>query len=261
MKKTLAILSFIFLLSSCSFGTFVGNRYHTMYELFPDTKTREVIYAALENNEVKLQKLLDSGADINGKGKQDITPIFIAVYENNIKAFELLLKHGASYYVKISGFQSLAYTCLFTQSNEFLRKLFEYGYDVNTTIYAQRLIYNAILTSKIDKVSLVLQQKPDLNYAKEGHDNPVWYAINHGDYKIVLLLLQNGSKALEKDNEIRKVILNALRKSAAIKNGWNIEDFIEVIQYIRFKYPELDISDIENNAQKALELKSQRVEK
>jgi len=258
MKKTLVFITIIFLLSSCIFGTFVGNSYHTMYELFPDTKTRAVVYAALENNESKLQKLLESGSDINGKGKQDITPIFIAVYENNIKAFELLLKHGASYYVQISRFESLVYACLFTQDSEFLRKLFEYGYDVNTTIYAQRLIYDAILTSKIEKVSIVLQQKPDLDYAKDGFHNPVWYAIINGDYNIVLLLLQNGSKALGKNNEIQKVILNALSECSAIKNGWNIEDFIELIQYIRFKYPELDISDIEINAQKALELKKQK---
>lgn len=52
-------------------------------------------YAVIRNNKWAAEKLLELGADVNIKSKNNETPLFIAVTFENIEMVEILLRHGA----------------------------------------------------------------------------------------------------------------------------------------------------------------------
>ena len=54
-----------------------------------------ICQAASDNDLPALQRSLDQGADVNGIGQDDNTPLIRAVFKNHLEAARWLLDHGA----------------------------------------------------------------------------------------------------------------------------------------------------------------------
>ena len=111
------------------------DRTGSRYEVYKKDINRGVppIFAAIQNNlNDELQELLDEGADIELKNKFGTTPLGFAMYHNDDKLVETLLKHGANSNV-IDGnglYTPLSEACV-TNKISTARLLLNYGADVN----------------------------------------------------------------------------------------------------------------------------------
>ena len=111
------------------------DRTGSRYEVYKKDINRGVppIFAAIQNNlNDKLQELLDEGANVELKNKFGTTPLGFAMYHNDDKLVETLLKHGANSNV-IDGnglYTPLSEACV-TNKISTIKLLLKYGADVN----------------------------------------------------------------------------------------------------------------------------------
>lgn len=68
----------------------------TPSELFQNLKLRQLAIAAQHGDVKKIDALIKQGADVNGKGKHGITPLFSAWEARNKVGYKALLDHGAN---------------------------------------------------------------------------------------------------------------------------------------------------------------------
>ncbi|TSA57034.1 MAG: hypothetical protein D4R39_03130 [Methylophilaceae bacterium] len=69
-------------------------------EIFADTRLAQLTSAALKGDAITVSKLHASGIDINGRGKNGVTPLHIALLNLNYQAFFILLDNGANPNIK-----------------------------------------------------------------------------------------------------------------------------------------------------------------
>ena len=111
------------------------DRAGSRYEVYKKDIKRGVppIFAAIQNNlNNMLQKLLDEGADVELKNKFGTTPLGFAIYHNDDKLVETLLRHGANPNV-IDGnglYSPLSEACVANKTST-VKLLLNYGADVN----------------------------------------------------------------------------------------------------------------------------------
>ncbi|MDB4778287.1 hypothetical protein OAG68_02405 [bacterium] len=77
-------------------GERCDHKYLIGAKLFPDPKLDELQDCILHVDIEGMKTLIDEGADINGVGSKNVTPLFVAFFvDTDPRPFELLLEHGA----------------------------------------------------------------------------------------------------------------------------------------------------------------------
>ena len=143
--------------------------------------------AAADNDLPTLQRLVDAGADVNGVGKDDNTPLIRAVFKNRLEAAQFLLDHGAQ--VDKPRLPGWNYTplCL-VNSVPMAELLKKYGADVHAKLYERD---ESILTyvaewAKADVVAWFLKQGLDAKMIGDNKQN-LLFGLQDGATAEVLL--------------------------------------------------------------------------
>jgi hypothetical protein len=92
-NKMVCLLSYLFIVA-CSAGFAMKGKKAS--EIFKDEKEIRLCRAAETGDVEEIDELLAEGVNIESRGLDGVTPLFCAIYQNNKKGFEHLLKRGAN---------------------------------------------------------------------------------------------------------------------------------------------------------------------
>ncbi len=95
--------------AGCGDGTKLVNKtWHEKFgwkaeDYFDDPKVVALCHA-IESNDIKeIDRLVADGANVNAKGKDNMTPLLWAFPDNKLDRFNLLLRHGADPNIAVEG--------------------------------------------------------------------------------------------------------------------------------------------------------------
>ena len=168
---------------------------------------------AIEANDLsEMDRLIAAGANVNAKGKDNMTPLMWAFPDNKLDRFKKLLEHGADPNVAIKsdlntrgGFgvgDCVTHMACATTFPGYFEAVFEHGGDVNLVSDCKSRVGNTPIFSVIDgggpnkkeHVRQLLAKGADINYLNGANQTPVMEAVGWGaQYDIALLLLNLGA--------------------------------------------------------------------
>jgi ankyrin repeat protein len=161
------------LLALCSFCI-------TRYE------ARANIFASVWNGDQKtLEAALKSGADVNSRDKDNLTPLMLACFLGNIDIVHSLIASGADVNLKRGKLR-----------NAFLTPSEKYAVtDIFNSLFA------AVYRDRANVVSLLLEKNAEVNGVNEFGVTPLMIAADHGNIQIVQALLEHGADVNAKNHE------------------------------------------------------------
>jgi ankyrin repeat protein len=168
---------------------------------------------AIELNDLgEIDRLVAAGADVNAKGKGNMTPLLWAFPDNQLARFTRLLEHGADpnvYFESDYGTRSAilpgeTITHLATQTKfpGYFEAVFQHGGNPNLAKQdvigiRDTPIFTAIKFSGANrtyKVKTLIEKGADLNYVNGTRATPVMQAVSAGgQFDLALLLLESGA--------------------------------------------------------------------
>lgn len=218
MSKYLLIIGFLMLLSSCYLGGVDAKDLHdakkaytdrlaqkslifmSLETMFPDPKVRNLAKAASRGQVRKINELAAQGIDVNSRGAQNATPLFLAM--GNIKGFKRLLELGASPNQIFGDGSSIMYWVAIHSDVRFLKLALEY--EGNPNLVAGSLketpIFSMMGPDNKNKIPIIIQAGADMNYQRSNGETPIMVAAGLGQFDTVLYLLEQGA-----DYKIRNV--------------------------------------------------------
>lgn len=164
-------------------------------------------------NEDKIQKLIDSGLDINATDEKGKTLLFELVHKRRIEGVKILLKNGAY----IDHEDKLGKTPLSIAASNadgmMIRFLLEKKASLNYINSSGRtLIQDIALEGNLKVFQLLLAQGADLNF-RDGYGRTVLFdAIEGGNIRIVKEVLNTIDDVNVADNEGETALFNAVLK-------------------------------------------------
>ena len=195
---------------------------------FDDPKVQALCVAIEKQNLDEIDRLIATGADINARGKDNMTPLLWAFPTNEI-IFEHILKQGADPNVIIEGSMGLARELTpFSKGasvvsiaarakhedkfDNYLKLVLEYGGNPSIVDPEKQTtpIFGAILMGLKHNVSLLIEKGADVNYVSCGWNTPLLGAISTNKFDIALLLLEAGAdyKFMHKNRTIVHSVAN-----------------------------------------------------
>ncbi len=158
--------------------------------------------AAMNGNTVIIEKLLKAGADPNLALADGMTPLMVIARSTNVKAAKLLLDHGANVNAAEQQKKQTALMWAAAQNQpEMVKVLIAHGADVNARAFVN-VTANAMFTTAtpLDWPSNV-STEPRAGYRAPGGLTPLLYATREGCLECVKALLQNGANVDLQDPE------------------------------------------------------------
>ena len=183
-----------------------------VHELFPDSRVRALAQAAGKGKRRKLERLAAQGIDVNARGKENKTPLFWALHNNNLKGFKKLLELGADPNV-LFRVGSIVHMAAEHENTGFLKAALQHGGDPN--LMAEPLskvpLFETIGLGDEDRKEnrqLLLASGADIN-ARIAYDpekigpflgnTPLLLAAELPQYDVVYELLEAGADYKAKD--------------------------------------------------------------
>ncbi|KAL8841090.1 MAG: hypothetical protein Q9176_003431 [Flavoplaca citrina] len=170
---------------------------------------RAIHRAALKGYVDIIQRLVQSGADVNTQDKNKRTPLLYAVDGGHYAAAELLLQHGADPNAQDDWENTPLHTASEILDNEddqrhrgMIQLLCDYGADPNIqNNVGETAVFSAVRSRGIDTTrSLVLQKSCDLNMKNDRDETPLYLAIEYGSEEVIVELLRRGANLTAIDN-------------------------------------------------------------
>ena len=190
-----------------------------------------------ENTKVKLfsgdinlvkEVLADPSIDVNVTDYYGETPLFRAIYQDNLELAQLLVEHGADVNIKSNNGETILYlSCLNYANLSTIDWLLEHGADPNITdkdgktaldilldegafehVYdiieslvfhgaivhdANRLLTGSCISDKLDLAVKALELGADINNTEWEGDTPLIFASREGHLDIIDMLLDKGA--------------------------------------------------------------------
>ena len=172
----------------------------------------------LEGNiESNIQKIIDSGVDINAKqGPYDTTLLMDAAANGRIEDIKLLIEHKADLSVKDSQGRTALMYALENNKTEVIKLLVERNSDSNTLSYktgdnhGQTPLMKAIRSNDINAVKYLLEE-PRVNINAKDHtrQTALIKAVVYGRKDCVDLLLDKGADMSIEDYEGKTALIHA----------------------------------------------------
>jgi ankyrin repeat protein len=188
-----------------------------------------------ENKEI-IELLLKHNADpnIKSKGKLSRTPLQDAVSQGNKDIIKLLLKYNADVNaIGVGNNKGEEWTPLFQavikENKEIVELLLKHNADpdIRTKNLLRTPLHEAVIREKEEIVKLLLKYKADPNIAQKDGLTPIYSAVSNKNYKIIKLLINNGTKIdlntvkyVQKSNDkkLKKAVFNKVINKTRIKN-------------------------------------------
>ncbi len=186
MKRLVASVSILFLLLSFSLKTEpAGAKQRSAKSLHPVVMAGDID---------QVQSLISSGADINAKGMQGMTPLHTALWYSRKAIAELLIAKGADVNVKEKSGKTPLHFVAIKGGGEVAILLIAKGADVNAKdTTGQTPLHLSANFGRKDVVEILIAKDADVN-VQAGSDNALSLAKQKGHQEVVELLLEHGAK-------------------------------------------------------------------
>jgi len=178
-------------------------------EYFDDPQVIALCQAIEANDLKEIDRVVSAGADVNAKGKGNMTPLLWAFPDNQLKRFERLLEHGADpNVVTESDFgvarafhagDSVTHMAARTAFPGYFAAVMEHGGDPNIIDRrGERTLLHNVITAGLpdakDRVELLIGKGADVDIVDSIGDPPVREAVTwFGQFDIALILLKAGA--------------------------------------------------------------------
>ncbi len=180
-------------------------------DYFDDPQVIKLCQAIETDDIAEIDRLVAAGANVNAKGKENMTPLLWAFPDDKLKRFSRLLEHGADPNVVIEGEfnirgemragDSVTQMACRTKFDGYFEAVFAHGGDPNlvrkdrifsgdTPLFA---VISGSAANKIEKVKLLIDKGADINYMNGSWVTPAMHALARGRYDIALVLLAAGA--------------------------------------------------------------------
>ena len=202
-------------------------------DYFTDPQVIGLCLAIESNDLAAMERLVESGADVNAQGKGKITPLLWAFPDNNLPRFRWLLEHGADPNVVVeSGFgtkgrirvgDSVTHLACSTSFPGYFDAVFDHGGDPNLP-FAMKLgvgvadqnhpplkAVTSALGLKPDekqkRIKRLIALGADMNVLTPSY-TPVMYAVLWpGQFDLALLMLEAGADfRMYMDNDYKRLV-------------------------------------------------------
>ena len=182
-------------------------------DFFTDPKVIELCKAIEAEDLVEIDELVQSGVDVNARGRANMTPLLWA-FPMGEKVFRRLLEHGADPNVKLTeriypfyagdsvtflaAGPSPSHVCIFhdVSMDNYLKLVLEHGGDANLQNGHGRTPLFAAVTAFEDserRIRLLLEAGADIDHQDVYGDTPAMFAERHRRYDSLLVLLNAGA--------------------------------------------------------------------
>lgn len=167
---------------------------------FSDPKVRELAEAACQGNTGRIEALIADGVDVNGQGKDGVTPLIFAMTHNK-DGVRYLLEHGANpnqQTIKGQSAMRLAARC---PDSDYLRMVLKHRGNPNLVCnvkdgffrLAPTAFYDAIIVGPPENVRLMIRAGADINSRDHSDITPLMCAGLSDRFDIVYILLELGA--------------------------------------------------------------------
>lgn len=161
-------------------------------------------------NEVK--QAIKNGADVNLQDAKGHTPLYTAIWNNELPILELLLQHGADVNAQDKYGNTALDTAIFRLEPKAVALLLQYGADANEKhpdgLHSTPLHRAANNNVMIEIVKLLLQHGADVTIKDARGETPLHNAAS----KIAKLLLQHGADVNDQDIEGNTALHQAVQR-------------------------------------------------
>lgn len=167
--------------------------------LFSDCRTADLVLAAEAGDIDKINHLVNSGTDVNSKGRFGVTPLLRVAQKKNKEGYAALLALGADPNIlDQNGFAAMNIAAE-DEDSFWLREALAHGGKPNLENVGNRHfpgqtpLFFAIWKSRDENASLLINAGADVNHESEKSGRPVDLAMGQS-YRIVFLLLDAGAE-------------------------------------------------------------------
>lgn len=181
-------------------------------EAFFDDPEVVALCKAIEANDLEeMKRLIEAGADVNAKGKGNMTPLLWAFFDDKLPRFKLLLENGADPNVLItddfgprSGLlagEAVTHLASSTSFPGYFEAVFENGGDPNLVKQTKALgrgdtpIFDVLMgraTRKKEKIEDLISLGANLDHMRGG-TTAAMLATGSAQYDLALFLLEQGA--------------------------------------------------------------------
>lgn len=164
-------------------------------------KGTELLNAVNQKKFKEVKKLIESGANVNGKGKVGFTPLLLAAGWGNVEMVDYLIKNGANLDAKSNRGFGLIHRAAMNKNPAVIKYLLKnYKFNVNDkgkqycSPLRYALGYNALQNNgTLENARLLFEYgaKKSINWKCNGY-TPLMVAVP--DEKVVKFLIKNGAK-------------------------------------------------------------------
>jgi len=162
---------------------------------FDDRTLSDAFLFAVQHNNIYLAKhFLSRGVDVNFHAVNNIQGVVMAACRENVDMLSMLLDRGANVNAAVgTGATALHFAA--RKRVNVVRLLLQRGADVNAlTMQRNTALHNATEEERVDNVAELLRYKSDPNAENESGETPLLMACKKGNYALIKLLLENGSR-------------------------------------------------------------------
>jgi uncharacterized protein len=207
-----------------------GSTWHEKFnwkaeEYFTDPKIIALCQAIQANDLEEIDRQIAAGADVNAKGKDEMTPLLWAFPDNKLERFTKLLEHGADPNVFIQSDlnthgefhpgDSVTHFACRTEFPGYFEAVFAHGGDPNLPRTTGNALDESPLFSvitgmapdKMSKVKILIEKGADLNHLDKTGMTPTMAAVGWGgQFDIAQVLLEAGADPrVYQSNQIQKL--------------------------------------------------------
>ena len=180
-------------------------------DFFDDPKVIALCKAIEAKDLKEIDRLVAEGADVNTKGKGNMTPLLWAFPENKPDIFKRILEHGADPNViissdfgtkfgKIQPGDSVLYHATRTEFPNYFKYVMQHGGNPNLITRHGLAQFSPLMTvmagfypDKKESIQLLIDTGADLDYRTDTGSTALYTSISGGHYSITLLLLEAGA--------------------------------------------------------------------
>ena len=183
-----AVITLLFLLNTASEAASFRLRGMTAHEIFSNSKAAALADAACKGNASEIARLVHSGADVNYRGKGDISPLIWAMSCHNYQGMRALLKNGANPNQPMEDDQGPVWLAAGGSDPKILPILLKYGGNPSDVHHGRSsALENAIMFQRTANMKLLVQHGANVNYVGLLSAGSTAAGLNRFDYVIFLL--------------------------------------------------------------------------
>ena len=223
-------------------------------DFFEDARVVELCRAVEADDLERMERAVKAGADVNARGKGDMTPLFWAFYDGKLPRFTWLLEHGADPNVHttsdfnlpdwLSKGYSVTHLVCASQVPGYFEAVFKHGGDSNLVAkhhsgWGGSPLFSVIqhfAPDKPAKIRRLIELKADVNQLNRFQENAAQYTvIRGGQFELALILYEAGADPKNINTDGKRVDYSMARAGQGIEKSTNQkwkEDYARLAKWL-----------------------------